>query len=77
MQRPRLQHISLGLLLRAVPDLGQTGVIENLHGLKVATVLGFPGLLVLLGQRRPVLPAQRGIQRVEVEAHGFAVTLCV
>ncbi|MNJ32917.1 hypothetical protein D3C77_275950 [compost metagenome] len=63
--------------MRAVPDLGQSGVVEHLHRLEVAPVLRFPCLFVLLGQRCPVLPAERCVQRIEVEADGFTVTIGV
>ncbi|MNZ95602.1 hypothetical protein D3C78_1147620 [compost metagenome] len=63
------------MLLGAVPDLGQTGVIEHLHRLQIAAGHGGLGLLELLGQRGPTGPARRRIQRIEVKADGFAIAL--
>ncbi|MNP18733.1 hypothetical protein D3C76_1112260 [compost metagenome] len=53
LQRSRLKNLGLGLLDRTVPHLSQARVVKNLHGLKVASILGTFGLLELLGQISP------------------------
>ncbi|MCY1555188.1 hypothetical protein D9M68_918230 [compost metagenome] len=58
-----------------VPHTRQAGVVEHLHGLGVAAIKGAFGLVILLGQAEPAEPADRGVERVEVEAHRLAVTL--
>ena len=69
------QLAGLGHLLGGVPQPGQTGVVEHLHGFEVALVLGGAGLVVLLGQPQPAHPAERRVQRVEGEADRLAVAL--